>query len=99
MSIETDVHVNSKIDSPQKDLAQSLRPILTISKCVKVNILERDHGDQGTKFARGSGNSMTATAIPRWEYLSWELKYHSSVCRLRQLISTQGSVVTMKVKP
>lgn len=84
MSIEIDVHFNSKIDSPQKDLAQSLSPILAFSKCMKVNILERDHGDQGTNFARCSGDSMTATAISRWEYLSWELKYHSLVCSLRQ---------------
>lgn len=86
MSIEIDVHFNSRIDSPQKDLAQSLSPILAFSKCLKLkgNILERDHGDQGTKFARGSGDSMTATAISRGEYLSWELKYHSSVCSIRQ---------------
>ena len=99
MSTEIDVHYNSRIDSPQKDLAQSLGPILTFSKCIKVNIFERDHGDQGTNFARGSGDSMTAAAISRWEYLSRELKYHSSVFSLRQQLSMHGSVDTIKVKP
>ena len=83
MSINIDVLFNSKIDSPQKNFAQSLRSIPTLNKCVESNILKRNHGDQGTKFARGSGDSVTTTAITRWEYLSWELKCYSSVCSLR----------------
>ena len=83
MSTDHNLHFNSRIDSPQKNLAQSLRPILTYSKRVELNIPKRDHGDHRTKFARGGGDSMTAAAISRWEYLSWELECHSSVCSLR----------------
>ena len=84
MSIDIDVPFGSRIDSPQKNLAQSLRPILTYSKRVEFNISKRDHGYHGTKFARGSGDSVTGAAISRWEYLSWELNCHSSVCSLGQ---------------